>query len=49
MCSCGWRSGEISGDRATGPEDDASRKLVYNRWNEHDVPGFQEQDRGDDR
>jgi len=49
MCSCGWRGGQITGDAATGQEDDASRELVYDWWNEHHVPGFPERDRGDDR
>lgn len=47
MCSCGWRGGEISGDPATGQEDDESRERVYDWWNEHHVPGFEQRDRGD--
>lgn len=51
MCSCGWRSSEISGgkitgDPATGVESEQSREAVYDWWNEHHVPGFEERQRG---
>lgn len=37
-CTCGWRSGQISGDPATGQDDDASRERLYDWWNEHHLP-----------
>lgn len=43
-CSCGWRGGQISGDPVTGVEDDESRERVYDWWNEHHVPGYEQRE-----
>lgn len=47
MCFCGWRGDEISGDFATGQEDDDARERAYDWWNEHHVPGFKQRNRDD--
>lgn len=39
-CSCGWTGEDISGDRETGVEDEASREAAYERWDRLHVPDY---------